>query len=506
MVFNWALDTVFEIIYVVFPLIYLAPATSNSIFDLESLGLLSEQNGFILIQSFFAMILLARKCIILMNDLNPTHIIETHYNKIYKNIITTHLVPWIENKTIDHDHDNNHDTDSISQLNNSSNTIQTKTINSNGDSGSNNIQNTNESGSTKNNTNNSTIHNDKHFSTNIGQDKSKSIGKRSSSKIGAAMANFNQTQLFRLVTLSQQVNLSQVQLQATLPVPPTMPNQLQIPANSTFTNASNRISTASVTAEDRDSTLPLPPIDEMDLAIKSLDSNSLAFATSTPTVESVNIPETEHGIRNGDELRDENVQTGHDHENDNIDDNYKIKERRMEKDKQLQMDGCSKNTDWIQCRRKSFVLACGIMFVITGVCIMVFFINFIQNVYYPKCTIIENIDRTKNPELIYYNEYCTKKVVNIFNNEYPCNCRAYSAIDMKESEFTAKIVEKTMIKFTNLEGIVLVAPNDDSTNQTYSFTKEMFENQVCHTIKNNIEKLRQEMEQKFVKVFSNFQI
>ena len=73
-------DTIFEIIYILFPLIYL---TSNDakygIFDIKSLGLLKEENSFYTIQSLFALIFLSSKCYQLMYELDPVYIQQKHW-------------------------------------------------------------------------------------------------------------------------------------------------------------------------------------------------------------------------------------------------------------------------------------------------------------------------------------------------------------------------------------------------------------------------------------------
>ena len=95
---NFVIDTTFEIIYCLFPLLYLS---GNDLFDLSSLGILGQQNGFIIIQSLFAMIVVSRKCILLMIDLNPTSIARSHWSKVQNHIKTDHLKPWIVDKTYD---------------------------------------------------------------------------------------------------------------------------------------------------------------------------------------------------------------------------------------------------------------------------------------------------------------------------------------------------------------------------------------------------------------------
>ena len=74
---NSLVDSVFEAMYTLFPLIYLT--TGKSIFDLRSLGLLKQQNWFILLQSMVAMIFLLNKGVILTTHLNPYYIAQEYW-------------------------------------------------------------------------------------------------------------------------------------------------------------------------------------------------------------------------------------------------------------------------------------------------------------------------------------------------------------------------------------------------------------------------------------------
>ena len=100
---NFAIDTIFEVMYCIFPLLFLTSnsgdgKTINKI-DLVSLGTLGEQNGFIIIQSLFAIILLVRKCRLLLQDLEPTHIAKSHWRKMKKlKMKTNKFIPWIKSK------------------------------------------------------------------------------------------------------------------------------------------------------------------------------------------------------------------------------------------------------------------------------------------------------------------------------------------------------------------------------------------------------------------------
>ena len=93
---NFALDTIFEIVYCLFPLLYLS---GDELFSLSSLGILGQQNGFIFIQSLLAMIILSRKCIFLMRDLNPIYITTSYWKQVRrKTKIDSDLTPWVVHK------------------------------------------------------------------------------------------------------------------------------------------------------------------------------------------------------------------------------------------------------------------------------------------------------------------------------------------------------------------------------------------------------------------------
>ena len=84
---NALIDALFEILYTLFPLIYLT--SGNSIFDLRSLGLLKRQNWFILLQSLLAMIFLLNKCIQMTKYLNPSYIAKNYWNIRLQSAIKT---------------------------------------------------------------------------------------------------------------------------------------------------------------------------------------------------------------------------------------------------------------------------------------------------------------------------------------------------------------------------------------------------------------------------------
>ena len=72
----FSIDALFEMLYTLFPLIYLT--SGNGIFDTKSLGLLKQQNFYIVVQSGWSMCLLARKCWKLLRDLDPIHLELQH--------------------------------------------------------------------------------------------------------------------------------------------------------------------------------------------------------------------------------------------------------------------------------------------------------------------------------------------------------------------------------------------------------------------------------------------
>ena len=87
---NSLIDCVFEILYTLFPLIYLT--SGDSIFDLRSLGLLKRQNWFILLQSLVAMIFLLNKCIQMTKYLDPDYIAKNYWNIRLESAIKTRQI------------------------------------------------------------------------------------------------------------------------------------------------------------------------------------------------------------------------------------------------------------------------------------------------------------------------------------------------------------------------------------------------------------------------------
>ena len=93
----YCVDTIFEICYVLFPLIYMT--SGDSIFDLETLGLLKQQNPFYSIQSLMALGLFANKSHTLIKHLDAANIeyrLQQSAFKIRNNMFEIHE-PWITN-------------------------------------------------------------------------------------------------------------------------------------------------------------------------------------------------------------------------------------------------------------------------------------------------------------------------------------------------------------------------------------------------------------------------
>ena len=93
---KFAIDTIFEISYCLFPLLYLS---GDVMFSLSSLGILGGQNQFIFVQSFLAMAILTRKCIFVMRDLEPCHIANSYWRQVTRKTKEYDLTPWIMHKT-----------------------------------------------------------------------------------------------------------------------------------------------------------------------------------------------------------------------------------------------------------------------------------------------------------------------------------------------------------------------------------------------------------------------
>ena len=68
------IDTIFDIMYVLFPLVYLTSYQNEFIFSLRRLGLLRESNPFVLIQVLSATLFSIRKINRILTKLDPAYI------------------------------------------------------------------------------------------------------------------------------------------------------------------------------------------------------------------------------------------------------------------------------------------------------------------------------------------------------------------------------------------------------------------------------------------------
>ena len=111
--------------------------------------------------------------------------------------------------------------------------------------------------------------------------------------------------------------------------------------------------------------------------------------------------------------------------------------------------------------RKLVVLLFGITLIAIGIFALALFLRFILIHFDNKCiNKSHGYDTTwikENPELRYYDKYCSKKVVNLLNYDYPCNCRSFAMLLPKNKSTTMHFgqpeLELIFTKFTNLQGI-----------------------------------------------------
>ena len=103
----FVIDTAFECTYILFPLLSLNNNNDSAVNPKRLALLTQENNGFILLQSLFAIIFITNKSLFLMNQLNPKIIIVKHWQqKLLKidvnsdntsNISVQAQEPWIHN-------------------------------------------------------------------------------------------------------------------------------------------------------------------------------------------------------------------------------------------------------------------------------------------------------------------------------------------------------------------------------------------------------------------------
>ena len=391
----FTVDTIFELIYCVFPLLYLASDNNNSILDLKSLGLLNEQNFFVLFQSLFAMFLLVKKCHNLMKDLNPSVIIKNYWKHQTKIDNTNNdNIPWIE----------------LSKVTQTSKRVSTRN--------------------------------------------------RSATAIISGLQSIynNQTDVLYRITINTQQYQTITNLKKQLASLYKQKMNLLTHAYDKPDNDKND----DVDNSDKASCVAKTSLASSDdIATNGHQTEMNRVASRSPTVA----PKGDCGM-NFNNL------------NDNVSEiNTAVSDS---------VSGTNRNNNInhirTQQRRRSVVLMFGIILISVGITLMAGCLSFINNDYYNKCV---NIDSNstwiiQHPELKHYKKYCNKKVVNLFNSDYPCNCRLFlvtriydhnstNSIDITQSE-----LEMSMIRYTNLEGIFI--DGLVTINSNYNFTSDMFSN------------------------------
>ena len=376
----FATDTVFEIIYAVFPLIYFTSnddsnnSTNYSIsntFDLRSLGLLKSQNFFITFQSLFAIVMLARKCFTLLSDLNPTIIAQRHWNKL---LSATHhntiYSPWIIITT---------DTANAVRASNTKQDIGT---------------------------------NDLYYGT---------------------MNMFDTDPNVLLLTAAYSAKKGSVYVQNQSSVSPTI--QIQ---------HSNK------------------------LILQGQTQTQVQAMPDSPTPLDSGLP------KGNNEFDIVNFEA------------FEVELATPKHSKQLQ-DNSKLPCTCPQWMRKLVVLSTGLGFICVGISAIVIFWSFIENEYNHKCLYDKNTNQTTinetwfdlHPELRYYNQICKKQVINVFNKEYPCNCRQFRIAHESERShlLTQNEFEASLSIFDDLEGIFFysVCTKCDSATNNYNLTKSMFD-------------------------------
>ena len=97
------IDAAFELIYVIFPLIYLTRSEENgNFFEKRSLGLLKQTNSFNVVQSLIALMFVTRKCWRLLKKLDPASVEFDHLVELKRieNGIHNPRKPWIYTKQL----------------------------------------------------------------------------------------------------------------------------------------------------------------------------------------------------------------------------------------------------------------------------------------------------------------------------------------------------------------------------------------------------------------------
>ena len=355
------IDTTFEVLYTLFPLIYLT--TGDTIFDLKSLGLLQQSDAFAITQTLLPSIFLARKCLILLKELNPSTMqlsylilqkrIQNGNNIIQKPWILTQA--WMGDIKIEH---------------------------------------------------------------HAFQDKMK------------------QTIRNELQFVSHSVDVA------------------RLGSNSEPARVISR--SPSVSKTDN-----IEITDNIEKTEKSEKTEKLAKA------EKLEKPDTNCSGRASIEISD-------------CDENYKTNVKDVKHgEKGENIDNDMKN----QKIRKIIVFLMGLIIFGLGLSIMISFVTDIEYNYKNKC--ISGSDDSDfyldNPEVstFYLNNsdtnYCTRKVVNIFN-EYPCNCRQFRLIIDSTSDNRLSILPNVFKKWRMLEGVYLHSNRfPATTNAHLNFNESMLE-------------------------------
>ena len=445
---NFVIDTVFEITYCLFPLVFLTTTQSTNIFDLTVLGLLGQQNGFVITQSLFAMIMLVRKCILLMRDLDPIHIAKSFWHKVTKHIKTDHLQPWITiakySKKVEKSGFGNSELYRLVVARHETiDTISPRT------------------------------------SIALQKIQSKRDLMRQRSKSKSKHDHDLALNPPELVADTSVMSSSEHQQQehgyvATQTVSPTFTSVASI------SNEAPRV-------------LRPPPVavspslsNQVSNEIEIIDDD-FALSQTAQTIASIS-PTGEAG---GSHTTAMQVQR---------------QEKSGRKSISICIDSCrhawTVDVHTVQCQRKSFVIGCGLSFILAGLGVLISVLSFIENDYYNKCINISDESwLIQHPELEYFDSYCTQQVVHLFN-DYPCNCRLLSVVDADSLQFTPSILELSVINYNNLEGISMRgdnAENNDLGNITdYYFSANMFDNLphlvLLSVLRYDIRKLDQSIE------------
>ena len=135
------------------------------------------------------------------------------------------------------------------------------------------------------------------------------------------------------------------------------------------------------------------------------------------------------------------------------------------------------NRQQTQRRRKCIILSLGCLLCVVGLTIILSFTISIQFNYYPKCIDPENYKignrkwTDEHPEMSYYNQYCRKRVVTIFN-DYPCNCRQLNLTPQHPTDIPTSTLDSMLSHWTQMEGF-RISPDQNPTNATiyYNFSE-----------------------------------